>query len=119
MAEGGNPPGMRWLNAISWLAPACFLQRALRLLNHTFRGNKTRVFDSLFHENNFVVFAAICVWEREREKGLTDPLHGTELIEISTSGACDENHRHYIYVPALCQQAKTGGLFQLFKPMLY
>lgn len=68
MAEDGNPPGMRWLNAISWLAPACFLQRARRLLNHTFRGNKAEEFDSIFMIINFAVFAAICVWERERER---------------------------------------------------
>ncbi len=30
-----KPPGIRWLNAMSWLAPACFLHRARLLLNHT------------------------------------------------------------------------------------
>lgn len=35
MALGGNPPGIRWLKAISWLAPACFLHLARRLLNQT------------------------------------------------------------------------------------
>lgn len=49
---------------------------------------------------------------------LTGPLHGAELIEISTSGACNETHRHHIYVTAPCQQANTRGLFQLLKPML-
>lgn len=66
-----------------------------------------------------LLFLQPFVREREMEKGLTDPLHGAELIEISTSGVCDENHRHSIYVTAPCQQANTRGLFQLLKPMLY
>ena len=42
MPVGGKPPGRRWLNAASWLAPACLRQRARRLLNQTW-GTESRV----------------------------------------------------------------------------
>ena len=41
MPVGGKPPGRRWLNAASWLAPACLRQRARRLLNQTW-GTESR-----------------------------------------------------------------------------
>lgn len=44
MADDGKPPGIRWLNAISWLAPACFLHLARLLLNQTWKGNDDKHF---------------------------------------------------------------------------
>lgn len=133
MADGGKPPGMRWLNAISWLAPACFLHRALLLLNHTWKPKK-RAFIYLPTEWNklncsahsvyghlyFRECVCVCLWILCAVCA-RPPITRSWTDRDLNIWRVQWNHRHYIFV-CYCKspssQANARGLSQLVKPIL-
>ncbi len=67
------------------------------------------------------VCVSVCVCVCVCARGLSDPLQGAELIEILTSGACNETTD----ITSLCatashwvQRENARGLLQLLKPIL-